>query len=262
MSGRIAACETEALRLATREDGSLDVERYDVEYKRALSERQEKLAREAQALVRPMEGRGAIESAEAWDRAVCKADEDLQAGSFLIERLGGSRFVDPELTAVLLVLRRHLIDEHGANTAAELMMIDATLLAYAHMLRITSRIGNLAVAAESEFFGRASLTAKLDRRFGPKTEVRGLRVEELLQRLSEDLMPLLDRSNRMMLRNLKALKEHRRPQAPNLSINQAQQVNVGGQHVNLSAADEPASRGAPATDRPSRSPGSASRRSS
>jgi hypothetical protein len=30
----------------------------------------------------------------------------------------------------------------------------------------------------------------------------------------DDLMPLLDRSNRMMLRNLKALDDRRRPPAP------------------------------------------------
>jgi len=40
------------------------------------------------------------------------------------------------------------------------------------------------------------------------------------------LLPLFDRSNRMMLRNLKAPKDHKRPPAPNLNINQAQQVNV------------------------------------
>ena len=48
-------------------------------------------------------------------------------------------------------------------------------------------------------------------------------------------MPLMDRSNRMTLRNLRALKDHRRPPSPNLNINQAQQVNVGGQQVNVAA---------------------------
>jgi hypothetical protein len=40
------------------------------------------------------------------------------------------------------------------------------------------------------------------------------------------LLPLFDRSNRMMPRSLKALKDHERPPAPNLNTNQAQQVNV------------------------------------
>ena len=66
----------------------------------------------------------------------------------------------------------------------------------------------------------------------PGVKVRGLRVEEIVERLAEKLMPLLDRSNRMMLRNLKALREHRRPPTPSVSIGQAGQVNVGAQQVN------------------------------
>ncbi len=229
----MASAESEALALATREDGSVDTERYNAEYKRALAERQDRLAREAQPLLRSMEGWTGIESAEDWERTVRKADAGLQDGSFLIERLGGARFVDPELMAALYVLRRHLIDESGASTAAEMLMIDTVLLSYAHMLRINGWVGNLAVAAEGEFFGPASLTAKLGRQYGRDSTIRGLRVEDLVQRLTEQLMPLLDRSNRIMLRNLKALREHRRAPAPSVSIAQAKQVNVGGQQVNV-----------------------------
>ena len=155
-----------------------------------------------------------------------------------MERLGGQRYVDPELMAALYVLRAHLIDEYGANTAAELLMIDSALLAYCHQLRISGWIGNLAVAAEGELFGTASLTAKVEGQYGPNATVRGLRAEELAERLSEQLMPLLDRSNRIMLRNLKALKEHRRAPAPSVSINQARQVNVGGRQVNVAEGGE------------------------
>ena len=55
--------------------------------------------------------------------------------------------------AVLLVLRRRLIDEHGATTAAELMLIDVAVLSYYHTLRINGWIGNFAPLIESEFFG-------------------------------------------------------------------------------------------------------------
>ncbi len=47
-------------------------------------------------------------------------------------------------------------------------------------------------------------------------------------------MPLLDRAIRMMLRNLKALDDRRRPPAPNLNIGSAGQVNVGQHQVNVS----------------------------
>jgi hypothetical protein len=45
-------------------------------------------------------------------------------------------------------------------------------------------------------------------------------------------MPLLDRSNRMLLRNLKALKAMRQAPAPNVSIGNAGQVNVATNQVN------------------------------
>jgi hypothetical protein len=231
------SAETEALALATREDGSVDIEKYNAEYQRALTERQQRLIREAQPVLRAMEGWRGIEGAADWERAVCKADEAIVSGSFLIERLGGARFLDPELMAVLLVLRGHLIDESGASTAAELMMVDTALLSYAHLLRINSWVGNIAAAAETEFFGHSSFAAKLDRQHGKDATSRGLRAEELVQRMAEQLMPLLDRSNKMMLRNLKALREHRRPPSANLNIGQAGQVNVGAQQVNV-AVDE------------------------
>jgi hypothetical protein len=181
-----------------------------------------------------MDGWSRIESADDWDRTVVQADEDLQSGSFLIERLGGDRYLDPTLMAALVILRRQLIEEHGAGTAAELMMIDTVVLAYAQMIRINGWCGDLMAAVEREMFGKASLPAKMPTSDGT---VPRLLAEELVQRLTQQLMPLLDRSNRMMLRNLKALKEHKRPPSPNLNITQAQQVNVGGQQVNVAAND-------------------------
>ena len=56
--------------------------------------------------------------------------------------------------------------------------------------------------------------------------------------LSEKSMPLLDRTNRIMLRRLKALEERRRAPAPNVNINRAKQVNVGGQQVNMAEGGE------------------------
>jgi hypothetical protein len=58
-------------------------------------------------------------------------------------------------------------------------------------------------------------------------------VEERLKRLAEQLLPLQERANRMTLRTLKALAELRRAPAPAVAINQAGQVNVGSQQVNV-----------------------------
>jgi hypothetical protein len=67
-------------------------------------------------------------------------------------------------------------------------------------------------------------------------KVRELQVEEIVERIVNTLMPLLDRSNRMMLRNLKALDDRRRPPAPNLNIGMAEQVNVGQRQLNVSGS--------------------------
>ena len=64
-------------------------------------------------------------------------------------------------------------------------------------------------------------------------QVRGLQVEEMVERIVDKLMPLLDRANRMMLRNLKALDDRRRAPAPNINVGSAGQVNVGRHQVNV-----------------------------
>ena len=60
----------------------------------------------------------------------------------------------------------------------------------------------------------------------------GFEVETHVKRLGEQLLPLLDRANRMMLRNLKVLHERRRPPAPTVTVGQAGQVNVAKRQVN------------------------------
>ncbi len=64
-------------------------------------------------------------------------------------------------------------------------------------------------------------------------EIRGLKVEDIVNQIVERLMPLLDRSNRMMLRNLKGLKEWHQPPLLSVNAGRAEQVNVGAQQVNV-----------------------------
>ena len=49
-------------------------------------------------------------------------------------------------------------------------------------------------------------------------------------------MPLLDRSNRILLRNLKALRALREGPVPSVSIGSAGQVNVAAEQVNTACA--------------------------
>ena len=136
------------------------------------------------------------------------------------------------MLATLLGLRRRLLDETGATTAAEAMLADMVILAWFNSFRAQALIGNLAIHIEHEFFGTEGPSAKL-RQYHGRDRIQGLKTEDLIQRMIEQLIPLLDRSNRMMIRNLKSLKEWRQPPAPNVSIGQAGQVNVAGEQTNL-----------------------------
>ena len=193
-----------------REAGTpMTLDQLQAEYQGILAARHERLARDASASWRAMEGWEHVTTQEEWQTAVVQADDDYDSGQFLLSRLGAERYLDPPLMAVLLTLRRRLVDEHGAETAAELMMVDMAVLAYYHEMRVTGWIGDFSQWLEAEFFRKGSLGVRTHEMGDGKTgvKVRGLRVEEIVERLAEKLMPLLDRSNRMMLRNLKALRE-------------------------------------------------------
>ena len=237
-----AAQEAFAIARAAAEeaDGEVDWELYEAEYERRLAERQKQLLSDARASFRAIEGWGTVRDQADWERTVEQAREDYDRGAFLLERLGAERHLDPLLMATLLTLRRRLIAEHGATSAAELLLIDSTMLAFYHQLRVNGWIGDLAVWLEGEFFRMEGLSAKLKDRYGYGAQsIRGLRAEDIVGQLVERLMPLLDRCNRRLLRNLKALKALREGPVPNVSIGSAGQVNVATQQVNA-VAERPA----------------------
>jgi hypothetical protein len=164
--------QREAVAVATKGDGSPDWEALQTTYAAALKTRQEKLVADARSVLRAMEGWGSIRDQADWDKAVEDADRGLDRGLFLLERLGAERYLDPQLMAVLLVLRRRLVDETGAHTALEFMLIDSDVMAYYHQLRISGWIGDFSALLENEFFGNESLTAKLKGYYG-SDNVRG-----------------------------------------------------------------------------------------
>ncbi len=133
--------------------------------------------------------------------------------------------------AVLWGLRQQLVEDFDARTAWELMLIDLAVVAYHHSLRVQGWIGDASLHIEHEFFTLDSPTARLRERHGT-TAVGKLNVEDTVQRLTQQLMPLLDRSNRMLLRNLRAIRDLRRTPAPSVAIGRADQINVGAQQVN------------------------------
>ncbi len=220
------SAEREAGAIARSGGGGFDWEKWQAEYERALAERHDALLHDARASFRAVDGWGTVRSKEDWEDTVERASEDYARGHFLIDRLGAERYLDPVLMAVLLSLRRRLIDEEGATTAADLMMVDCAVLSYYHLLRVNGWIGDLATWLEAEFFRKESPTARFRKEYGGYGNVDGLRLEDIAKQIVESLMPLLDRANRMMLRNLKSLRERRQVASPSVAIGLAGQVNV------------------------------------
>jgi hypothetical protein len=183
----------------------------------------ERLRWDARATHRAMAGWQLVRTEEDWVRITAAAHEEYASGAFLLERLGAERYLDPTLMATLLALRHKLLTEWRITTASETMLVDLVLLSYAHVFRVQGWIGDLAVRIEHEFFGDHAFTDRVNQ--GVTTADR-LAVVDRVRRLSEQLMPLWDRANRMMIRNLKAIKELRQGQVPAIAIDRAEQVTV------------------------------------
>ena len=191
------------------------------------------LRRDTRAVYKAMAGWQRVEGEADWLRIVEEARESYQSGRFLVERLGAERFLEPELMATVWGLRRGLV-EGGGGTPAEAMLADLAVVAYHNALRVQQWIGDLALGIEREFFGEEGPSARFERRHG---RVEGLAVEERLARLGEQLLPLQERANRTMIRNLRALLEQRRKPAPAVAIGRADQVNVASRQVNAVARE-------------------------
>jgi hypothetical protein len=188
---------------------------------------------DARAVMRAMEGwRGSdLETEAGWRNACEEARQRYHSGRFLIERLGAERFLEPQLMAILWQLRQTLVEEYGAEAPTATMLIDLAVMTYYNALRVQAWIGDLALHIEHEFFGQEGPTAKLRQKWG--YQVEGLVVEEGLQRLAEQLMPLFERANRQLIRNLQALRTLRHGPPPAVAIGHAGQVNLAHQQITM-----------------------------
>jgi hypothetical protein len=199
--------------------------------RQADQERVKQLRWNARAVTRAMQGWGQIRTEAEWQAACEDARRRYQSGRFLLERLGAERFLDPQLQATLWQLRQGLVEEYGAASPALTMVIDLAVMSYCNALRVQGWIGNLALTVEQELFGGGSLTVKLRQQYGAHFD--GFAVEEALQRLRAQLLPLFERANRQLLQHLQALQRPRRCVLPAVAIGRAGQVNVAPQQVNL-----------------------------
>ncbi len=183
-----------------------------------------------------MEGWQRIRSQEDWERTLAVAASDLYRGRFLMEMLGAERYLEPERMAVLITLRKAWIEEYRVTTAPELMLVDSAIIAFHNQLRAQRIIGNLHSTIEHEFFGRDNPTVKVEEKYG-EYQVRGYTVESTAERLVEELQPLMDRANRMLLRNIKALRDLKSANIT-VNVNAPSQVNLAQQQVNVQESVE------------------------
>jgi hypothetical protein len=189
------------------------------------------LRRNARAVMRAMQGWGQIRSPEEWQQVYENAHKEYASGGFILKRLGGERFLDPEAVAVLLQLRQDLMDQCGTASSAMTMLIDLAVMAYYNALRIQGWIGDLALVIEQELFAEDALKLKLRQQYG--AQIDGFAVEEALRRLREQLIPLFQQVNRQLLQHLQALQRRGPGPSPMVAIGRAGHVNVAQQQVNI-----------------------------
>lgn len=159
----------------------------------------QRLKDDAQAIFGLVSGTPGVRTPEEWQALLETVGDEVGNGKFIVRFLGAERYLDPMTVAALISLRQDLLASRDNPTAADVMLIDAAVIGYYNMLRVQGWIGNLGIVVERELFGEA-----------PLTEIHGIetgkKVAEQLARLSEVMIPLLDRCHRMVHRSLGALR--------------------------------------------------------
>lgn len=169
-----------------------------------------------------------VKTQDEWNTAKQNSLKDYFSGKFLIDMIGGAKNNHPTLVAVLLQLRLGWIDEYELTTVPELMVLDFALLSYYHSLKINNILGNLEWITNLEFFEKENPKLKYNNAYKPQ----GFSAEDHIEKMTESLLPSLDRFNKMFLRNLKALRDLKRSNAV-LNIGNVNQINIGEKQVNL-----------------------------
>jgi hypothetical protein len=164
-----------------------------------LTEQFNRLKDNAQAIYGLTRGRPGVRSPQQWAEMLEKASDEIGNGRFLVRMLGAERYLEPETVAVLITLRQELLAERNRTTAADVMMVDTAVVAYYNFMRVQGWIGNMSLVVERELFGESPLSEI----HGAQT---GERLREELQRLAEVLLPLLDRTQKMVARSVAHLR--------------------------------------------------------
>jgi hypothetical protein len=189
--------DLEPVRISEADERNAD------DYERRVREQQkvqlQRLKDEAHAIFGMVEGRPGVRSLAKLQELLEKAGDEIGNGRFIVRYLGAERYLDAGTVAVLITLRQNLIAEIERPSAADIMIIDAAVVAYYNFLRVQGWIGNLSLVFERELFGEASLNEI----HGPDL---GAKLRDDLERLSEAILPLQDRCHRMMIRSLEQVR--------------------------------------------------------
>ncbi|MBI1744467.1 hypothetical protein HYR54_15575 [Candidatus Acetothermia bacterium] len=169
---------------------------------------------------------GKIRTPEDWEKLLAQSRCDYEDGRFFLQRIGRMADVDPVLVATLLELRQAWITDYQIETAPEFLLVDMALCSHFHFLRFNELMSNLEMQVEWELFGLDQPKLRYDE---SGTIPKELRVEHYAARLQTELLPQLDRLNRMFLRSLKALRDLKRA---NVELHIGQ-VNIGEKQVNI-----------------------------
>lgn len=193
------------------------------------------LQRNSRRMWTAMEGWQRVKSPEDWERIQDEAAEDWVSGRTLLTMLGGERYLAPERGALLLHLWRQFLVAYDVDSPAEFLTVAMALVAFNQLTRVNELIGNVEARLEDEFFATDGLHEQHERRYGRRTGT--LAVEETVRRLGQDLLPLLDRCNRMVIRNLQLLRELKSTPLA-VTVENYGQVNVGQVQTNLATPPE------------------------
>ena len=195
--------------------------RHEAKVRAELNAQHLELRRQAQGVFEAIKGRRGATTEAYWEAAYAKAHIDYASGQFLIQRLGADRQLDLPLVATLTMLRRELLDGIENPSAGDKMMADGAVLAYRNLLRVQAWIGSTSLVVQPELFGQEPLVAS-------HGYAESMVIERRVEQLQQNLMPLLDRAQRMMIRALDRLEARRSGKSiGNISISSAGQVNVG-----------------------------------
>ena len=105
------------------------------------------------------------------------------------------------------------------------MLIDRAVAAYQDFIRVTGWTGNTALMVEHEFFGRDRPILEFRDRHGRGgRQIQGLTVEEYINRLGQDLIPLAERCARVMREALAALEATRG--APSQAVERSRPARI------------------------------------